>query len=281
MKNVLKCLVIVYSILLFSSCKKDHSNPGKNTTPVSYDSAAQSFFTSTGMIDTVQKRAINNLVLDLKQNSLWNKFLAIYPMAGGTSATSKWNLKDPRDLDQAYRITWNGSPEFKPTGVICLNSSDWGDTHLSDSLLEFDNSSISFYSGTQNSTAGYDMGCSNQVLPYNMIAVYEDFSKDIVNTWFNAYDVVQYQPANTVGLFTNSSNGGKVIRYDNGVVAGTYGVPVDAHTNMTITIGKIVDDPNMGLRECRFAAIGQGLSDAEALTFYNIVKAFQTSLTDK
>jgi hypothetical protein len=47
---------------------------------------------------------------------------------------------------------------------------------------------------------------------------------------------------------------------------------------MNITIGKVVDDSHMGLRECRFAAIGQGLNDAEALTFYNIVKEFETKL---
>lgn len=276
MKNVLKSLVIC-SIVFFSACKKD-KNPVENPKPVTYDSAAQAFFTSTGITDTVQKNGINNLVLQLKQNSLWNKFLAIYPMTGGTSATTKWNLKDPRDADQAYRITWNGTPQFKATGVTCLNSTDWGDTHLSDSLLAFNNSSISFYSGTQNSTAGYDMGCSNQVFPYNMIAVYEDFNNDVVNTWFNAYDTVQDQPASTIGLFTNSSSGGKVVRYLNGAAERTYDAPVDAHTNMNITIGKVVDDSHMGLRECRFAAIGQGLNDAEALTFYNIVKEFETKL---
>jgi hypothetical protein len=122
------------------------------------------------------------------------------------------------------------------------------------------------------------MGCSNQVFPYNMIAIYEDFNNDVVNTWFNAYDTVQDQPASTVGLFTNSSSGGKVVRYFNGAVERTYGAPSDAHTNMNITIGKVVDDSHMGLRECRFAAIGQGLSDADALTFYNIVKAFETKL---
>jgi hypothetical protein len=278
MKNVLRSLVIVFSISLFASCKKDHSNPAPTPPVVKYDSSAQSFITSSAITDTAQQSAVNNLVLQLKQYNLWNKFLAIYPMIGGTSATTKWNLKDPRDLDQAYRITWNGTPQFKGTGVTCLTSTDWGDTHLSDSILAFDNSSISFYSGTQNSTAGYDMGCSNQVSPYNMIAVYEDFSKDIVNTWFNAYDTVQYQPSVTVGLFTNSSSPTKVVRSDNGVPARTYRAPANAHTKMNITIGKVVDDPNMGLRECRFAAIGQGLSDADALTFYNVVKAFQTKL---
>ncbi|HXR83343.1 MAG TPA: hypothetical protein VN722_03460 [Hanamia sp.] len=277
MKNVLKCLILVCSISLFASCKKD-SKPAPTPTPVKLDSAAQSFITSSAITDTAQQSAINTLVVQLKQNNLWNKFLAIYPMVGGTTATTKLNLKDPRDLDQAFRITWNGTPQFQATGVTCLNSTDWGDTHLSDSLLAFDNSSISFYSGTQNQTAGYDMGCSNQVSPYNMIAVYEDFTKDIVNTWFNAYDSVPSQPSSTVGLFTNSSSTGKVVRYVNGTVNRTYGAPANGHTDMNITIGKVVDDPGMGLKECRFAAIGQGLSDAEALSFYNIVKAYQTKL---
>ena len=278
MKNVLRLVIIICSITFFSSCKKDHSNPSPTPTPVTFDSAAQSFITISAITDTAQKNAINNLVVQLKQNNLWDKFLALYPMIGGSAASTKWNLKDPRDLDQAFRITWNGAPNFQATGVTCVNSTDWGDTHLSDSLLAYNNSSISFYSGTQNSIAGYDMGCSNQVSPYNMIAVYEDFNNDVVNTWFNAYDSIQYQPTVTVGLFTNSSDGGNVVRYDNGVAARTYGAPLNAHTNMNITIGKIVDDPHMGSKECRFAAVGQGLSSTEALTFYNVVKAFETRL---
>jgi hypothetical protein len=117
MKNLF-LLLMVCSIFVLPSCQKDHSNPGDgNPKPFVYDTDAQAFFTGSGITDTVQKTAINDLVIALKKDSLWNKFVALYPMVGGNSASTSFNLKDPRNVDAAYRITWHGSPDFKTTGV--------------------------------------------------------------------------------------------------------------------------------------------------------------------
>ena len=278
MKKSIAVLILSF-IVIFSSCKKDRSNPDEPSPPqISYDNDALAFITSTAITDTLQKSAINDFVVQLKEDSLWDKFIALYPMIGGSDATTKWNLKDARDLDDAYRISWNGTPEFKNTGVTCLTSTDWGDTHVNDSLLLYNNSSISFYSGTQNQIAGYDMGCSNGIFPYNILSFYEDFNNDIVNTWFNAYDTVPYQPTNTIGLSINSSIGGEVVHYINGAAVSSYGAPDSAYTKQTITIGQVLDDSHMGQRECRFASIGEGLTASQALKFYNAVQAFKTKL---
>ena len=278
MKNIPKLLSVVCLALFFLSCQKDHPGTGDESNMIKYDTAATDFFNSTQITDTTVRRAINDLIVQLKDDSLWNKFLAIYPMVGGTASSTKWNLKDARDLDEAYRISWNGSPVFKSTGVTCLTTNDWGNTHLVDSLLSYDNTSMSFYSETSNQIAGYDMGCSNGIYPYNIMAIYEDFSEDIVNTLFNAYGSTQYQPSKTTGLFINSSKDGKVVRYDNGIAVADHGGPYEAYTNEAITIGKIVDDDYMGQRECALAAIGEGLTASQAQTFYNIVQSFQSTL---
>jgi hypothetical protein len=34
-----------------------------------------------------------------------------------------------------------------------------------------------------------------------------------------------------------------------------------------------------GMRECELATIGNGLTDAQALTFYNIAQKFETALS--
>jgi hypothetical protein len=278
MKNIQKLLAVLCIMGFFLSCQKDQSTPTDNNGTITYDTAATAFFNNAQITDTTLKRAINDFVVQLKTDSLWNKFLAIYPMVGGSSASTKWNLKDPRDMDAAFRISWNGSPVFKNTGVTCLTVKDWGDTHLVDTLFSYDNASMSFYSETSNAIAGYDMGCSNGIYPYNIMAIYEDFSKDIVNTLFNAYGSIQYQPSKTSGLFIISSKDGKVVRYDNGVSVADVGGPYDAYTKTSITIGKIIDDDNMGQRECALATIGQGLTASEVQTFYNIVQTFQTTL---
>ena len=54
---------------------------------VSYDSDAQAFFTASGITDLTQKNAVNQLVLDLKSNSLWTKIKALYPIVGGNANT--------------------------------------------------------------------------------------------------------------------------------------------------------------------------------------------------
>ncbi len=249
------------------------------TTIANYDTTALKFIDSAGITDSATKVAINNLVIQLKDSSLWSKFLAIYPMVGGADSTTKWNLVDPRNADNAFRITWNGSPTFNTTGVLCPTTSEWGETHLKDSLLSYNNSEISYYSGTNNSTVGYDMGCSNSVYPWNIMAIYEQFSADVSTSWFDAGETTQYQPGVTKGLCTVTSTGNPVKRFDNGVLTVTYNsAPVNSHTNHTITIGKVVDDSHIGLKECRFAAIGTGLTDAQASTLYNIVLNFETAL---
>ena len=276
MRNVVLLFATVTAFAILSSCQKNYSGEVDNIT---LDPDAELFITNAKIGDAVQQEAINNFVLELKKDSLWKKFGAIYPMVGGTSFSTKWNLKDPRDLDEAYRITWNGAPVFASTGVTCLTVNDWGDTHLIDTTLSYINSSMSFYSGTQNKVAGYDMGCSNDIVPYNIMAIYEDWNLDVVNTWFNRYGTAQYQPAVTTGLFTVSSVPNMVSRYDNGVLIANYKFPIIGHTEKAITIGKILDDSRMGLRECRLAAIGEGLTDATALQFYNVVKKYESSLS--
>lgn len=275
MKSFSNLVVFLCFSIFFSACQKEFSNPGDTTLP---DPDAKSFLDAAGISDKTQTKAVNDFVVQLKRDSLWNKFLAIYPMIGGTAETTKWNLKDPRDADIAYRITWNGTPDFKTTGVTCTKQTDWGDTHLPDSILSYNNSAISYYSGTENKVGGYDMGCSNTTYPYNMISIYEDFPNNVVNTWFNQYNSSQKVPATTKGLFMNSSKNGQVVFYENGVATSTFGSAYEGYTNVNITIGRITDDPNMGLKECQLATIGLGLTDAEALKFYNAAHAFQLTL---
>ena len=73
--------------------------------------------------------------------------MAIYPMIGGTQQSTKWNLKDPRDLDAAFRLTFYGTRCTAPTGVLFSTTSDYADTHLPDSMLPAtNNNAISYYS---------------------------------------------------------------------------------------------------------------------------------------
>ena len=228
-----------------------------------------------GITNDVQKSAINVLVTQLKDSALWNKFLAIYPMIGGTPVSMSYNLIDPRNSDDAYRLTFNGKPTFNATGVFFPTIDDFADTHFVDSLFPYNNNSISYYSLTQNTVNGYDMGCYDPAYPANEFAIYQ--ATDASN-WFG-FGEWGIAPSNTKGLFMMSSTSSDVKRYDNAIVTSSKGsAPDPGYSNYPILLGKVAEAPAGGQRECGFASIGYGLTDAQVITFYNIVQNYEAAL---
>jgi hypothetical protein len=251
-------------------------DPNDTGNSIIYDADAKKFIDSSAITDSTQKIAINDLVKQLKNSSLWMKFMAIYPMVGGTESTTKWNLKDPRDLDAAYRLSFYGNPVYAVTGILFPSISDYADTHLGDTALPaYTDASLAYYSRTQNSISGYDMGCSDGVYPYNELSIYSNSADK--SEWFGfSQDILS---PNTVGLFMLSSSATNVTRYWNGTVVSSKGsAPIRSYTHLTIQIGVTRVTAHPGQKECGLAAIGNGLTDAEALSFYNIVQNFETTL---
>jgi hypothetical protein len=96
------------------------SSVGKNSStpaPPVIDPDAQAFITAAGISNSTQQSAINSLVVSLKGYSIWNKLDVIYPFVGGTATTHKFNLKDPRDLDAAFRIQFSGGWTHNANGI--------------------------------------------------------------------------------------------------------------------------------------------------------------------
>ena len=275
MKNPLQLIAVILFGLFFSSCQKEFLDPNPKNLTI-YDADALRFIDSAGISDSIRKAAINNFVKQLKDSSLWTGFMAIYPMAGGNANTTKWNLKDPRDLDVAYRLTFYGTPVYASTGVLFSTTSDYANTHLTDNIMAgYNNNSIAYYSRTQNTISGYDMGCSDTKKPWNEFGIYQ--ASD--NTEFFGFHAAGISPAITKGLFILSSTASDVKRYDNGIVTDSKGsAPTSTFTNLPILIGSASGAPSVGQRECALAAIGNGLTDAQSLTFYNIVQNFETAL---
>ena len=82
------------------------------------DPDAKLFLLATKLMNDIQiVSAINTFVLELKENNLWSTFLCIYPLVGGSSTTHKYNLKDPRDMDAAYRLVFSGGYTHNSNGI--------------------------------------------------------------------------------------------------------------------------------------------------------------------
>jgi hypothetical protein len=272
--KLVRLLQVIFFCTFFLSCQKEFSDT-TITAPIVFNVDASKFIDSLGITDNIQKSAINNLVTQLKDSSLWNKFLAIYPMIGGTSLSMSYNLVDPRNSDDAYRLTFKGNPVFNATGVLFPTTNDYGDTHLADNVLPYNNNSISYYSLTQNAVDGYDMGCVDYSTPFNEFAI---FNSTDASEWFGYYAWGK-SPSNTKGLFLVSSTTMDVKRYDNSVVTSSKGSAADPlYTNSPILIGTVAGASSGGQRECGFASIGYGLTDAQVVTFYNIVQNYEAAL---
>jgi hypothetical protein len=77
---------------------------------------ATAFNTAAGITGTTAT-AVSTLVTDLQSYGLWDKLIMIYPFVGGTATSTKFNLKNPRDTNDAFRISWSGGLTYSVSGV--------------------------------------------------------------------------------------------------------------------------------------------------------------------
>jgi hypothetical protein len=242
---------------------------------------AQAFLDATAITDATITTAINQLVIDLKGAELWDKMKAIYPIVGGTATTHKYNLKDPRDLDVAFRLTRSGSnysdtaTGVKATGAGLLN------THVNFySNEEMKNDMhLSFYSRTNSNGLEVEIGTQYLVqgLPhYSLLEI-----RTAGNTYFMIHQsnsLPAYADSNSIGFYVASrsaSNSIKGFKNQTKVIDSTV-VSTYISTNEITLLS--LNGNYVSTKECAFASIGFGFSDSEAYDFYTIVQQFQTTL---
>ena len=259
-----------------------------NTLTTVYDADAQAFITAAVITVLVQKTAINELTIGLKADSLWTKMKAIYPFVGGTATTHKFNLKDPRDLNAAYRLSFLGGWTHSSTGVLPNGTYGYADTFLvPNSVLTLNNTHLSFYSRTQNTTLnGLDISSVSNTFGrfFGLTAYYNSLGTGLSVQYLHpTYSAIGYS-GSTQGLFVGSRLNSTINKlYRNASVLGTNvttNVSLLPTSNVTISAngntGAISEYQN---RQCAFSSIGNGLTDTDATNFYTRVQAFQTTLS--
>jgi hypothetical protein len=250
------------------------------------DLDAQKFINAAGITDSIQINAINQLVLDLKGASLWNKFLMLYPFVGGTASSHKFNLKDPQDTDNAFRILFSGGWIHSSTGAKPNGINAYGDTRLLPGQWLFDipNIHISYYSRT-NSLSGADIGGSNASYTRGLLIMPRYTDEKIYMSVIGASSTIGtpgiVPSAGFIMLRRNNNtqiiasiNANNTTYASNSFIHGTYYLSLSA-----ITVGNINPTRNLySDRELALASVGYGLNDTQAAAFNIIVQAFQTTL---
>jgi hypothetical protein len=250
----------------------------------SVDADAQAFITAAGITNPTQQTAINTLVVDLKGYGIWTKMKALYPFVGGTASAHKFNLKDPRDLDAAFRLVFSGGWTHSSNGALPNGTNAYGDTKLiPNTVLSQNSMNISFYSRT-NSTGNYfDIGAANSSYPSaGGVAIVTKWSDN--NSYTNAFGNTENNGsifANTQGLFIlkrEISTSVQVFR--NNTLGRSYSSVSTTPTTNSIFISAFNQNGaiNYSNREISFATIGDGLTNTQASNLYTAVQAFQTTL---
>lgn len=252
------------------------------------DADAQAFITAAGITDATQQSAINTLVTDLKTYGIWTKMKAIYPFVGGTASAHKFNLKDPRDLDAAFRLVFNGGWTHSSNGATPNGTNAFADTYLTLSNAGcFNNYHFSFYANnnpTADATSRVDMG-RGAGISGSYANLFLRISDSNAFGGSSGDRTINSTNSNTqcFGILSSISSTSFKL-YKNGVLntTDTTTQTTTASTTLNIYIGSqgnASGASEYSNKRCAFASIGDGLTDTEAANLYTAVQAYQTTLS--
>ena len=238
----------------------------------SFDADAVAFFgrvtTAGGSLSLTEKQAVNQLVLDLKANSLWTPMKAIYPMVGASAAACSQNLKSSSFTGTFTATGWT----FASTGITGNGiSTSFNTTIIPSTNLNQNNTHISIYIRTDNDQNGVDMGSEKLT-----IQLYGGTLYYLVNN--STYTTSSNIPSNKFFLASRIISGQNKM-YENGINTLSGSQNSETMDNKSIRIGSWYDNLFPTDRQYAFASIGDGLTVTEASNFYTAVQAMQTTLS--
>lgn len=259
----------------------------------STDRDALAFLEAAQIYNANQQRAIVNLVRSLKRVGLWSKMKAIYPFVGGTATSHKFNLKDPRDADAAYRLTFSGGWTHNNSGVLGNTTNSISDTYITPTSHLTENSTHMCVYCVNNSQAA-------SVVPFDMgtgaAPNYISFAVRLTDLFLTDQ---YYRPssgtvgtnritsANTdsKGFYVSSRTSSTVFKgfKNNAQIGATNTNSSQGFSSLTqsMGLGCLRDNGTLTYsngRQYAFATIGDGLTDTEATNLYNIVDLYQRRL---
>lgn len=250
------------------------------------DPSAAAFLTAAGITDPTITNAINRLVKNYKgqgnlNNSvdLWTETKSLYPFVGGTATTNKFNLKNPSDLDAAFRLLFSGGWTHNSNGITANGSNSFANTFFNPSTqLGTSNGRFGLYIRNNVNEARYDMGCNNSPAEFALLS---RFSGNMLTTYGVVTPYPQVATADCRGLnMVNRLSATNTTGYKNGVKV-IDSAQTESKPNFNMYIGAA---NNGGLattattKNYAFGITGNGLNDANSLLEYQIIQQFQTDL---
>lgn len=199
----------------------------------------------------------------------------------------KYNLKDPRDLDAAFRLVFNGGWTHSSNGATPNGTNGYADTKLVPSAqFSAGNNSSGIYIRTENTNAGALIGTqsSGNSSTRNWIFVRLDGTNyhEIRNN--TSLITSTTSPATSQGYWMNNritTAQQKMFRNGSSLASSNH----TENANFSTVPFFISCQNNNGTaaeysnRQLAFAHFAEGLTDTEAANLYTRVQAFQTALS--
>jgi hypothetical protein len=272
--------------------------------PSPYDPDSIAYFDATGITNESLKVAVNDFILDMKDNSLWDKFEDgfIFPFVTDKTVTAdiidqfKINLVNPTGFTSSFFNPQFGTFSYAgfksnrdPNGVpINESSASWMSTNFNVQAAYGDDSytHMSFYTNELwDQNIGIDMGAYGgpagwYFLGYRNTQIYSL----IGNTGFeNTFPDSVVKRGFLLGTY-NPSTDPKVTTYSNNEVVYEYNSNGDFPTD-AIFLGRYNPasipngDPNQTIAKTyQFASFGVGMNSTEVGIFNELVNNFQYNI---
>lgn len=244
---------------------------------VPLDVDASAFITAAAITDATQQTAIDTLVTGLKTDGLWTKMKAIYPFVGGTATSHKFNLKDPRDLDAAFRLVFNGGWTHSSTGALPNGTNAYADTKVINNINLTDKQShFSAYLRTLNVGLGwFGYYNGNSVFGLQQNAA-------VSNIGVGTNNLSAYIATPSIGYYIGSTNITTGNVYKNGASAyNVTGINIVTQ-NLNFYLGglNVNGTPNFyDTHQYAMSTLGDSLNATDAGKLNTRVQAFQTTLS--
>ena len=255
------------------------------------DPDAQAFITAAGITGETQQAAIIQLVADLKgtgsttnNTDVWSKIYAAYPMSPIddstiTSDSTKFNLKDSRDLDAAFRITWTNTPLFSVSLGVGQNGSNnaYGNTHFIESAnMVAGNNGLTFSVSDLPAGGNYYIGGSSKTSTFAHRMAFN-------SSWGAYSSTILINTSFSLGINTSVRRSATDFEvYRNGVSGGTSTTNASAQSTSDIFLlalsggGGATNFFTDGYID--FAVIHDGLTANEAKDISDAISTYKTAL---
>lgn len=246
------------------------------------DIDAKQFMYASGISNNQIKDAIYRLCIDLKMAGIFTKCTAIYPFVGGTATTHRFNLRDPRDLNAAFRLQFFGGGTHSANGYQPNGTNAYADTFLVPNTFQSLNSNgMGLYIGTnltELQSEPVNMGAFNSVTQASSLVVNNTVfggrmngtSLSVANTDKRGFYSAQKTSATQTDFYKNGVS----------VVSGNSGGTLSGFSIYLGTLNVSGSPYSLAYvrNDFRFAFISSGLTAIENLNLYSIVQSFQTTL---